>query len=46
MGMTEDCNIQNRMLQAFWERQKEMVLTQLGMWMLTLPQGSSKARAT
>ena len=35
--VTEDCKIQYRMLQTFWERQKEMVLTQLGVWMLTLP---------
>ena len=26
----EDCKIQNEMMQTFWERQKEMMLTQLG----------------
>ena len=30
--VTEDCNIQYRMLQAFRKKRKEMVLTQLGVW--------------
>ena len=30
MEVTEDCKIQNKMMQTFWERQKEMMLTQLG----------------
>ena len=42
--VTEDSKIQDRTLKNFCENRKEMVLTQLGVWMLTLPRAAPHGR--